>query len=171
MPERSSKRNRVDLAFERIDGRLHSVRSTLDESGRIIHQTVSPLGVDFRWQDICEVAIGACVLAIPSASTEEVWRLGEQLPWLNVLAILGVSLVFVSLFVYFIFYKEHLRGHVLQFLNRVITGYAITLLVVVAILIMFEKFPWESDPATAIRRAILVGFPACFSATVVDSLK
>ena len=86
-------------------------------------------------------------------------------------AILGVSLSFVALFVYFIYYKGHLRGHTGQFLIRVFAGYTITLLVVVTILLMFEKFPWESDPATAFRRMIIVGFPACFSATVVDSLK
>ena len=33
-----------------------------------------------------------------------------------------------------------------------------------------QKLPWASDPAIAVRRVILVGFPACFSATVVDSM-
>lgn len=155
----------------RIDGRLHRVRSFQDASGKVIQQVLSPLMVEFRFQDICEIVVGACVLAIPVAFTEEAWRLGEELPWPNVIAIAFISLITISLFVYVTYYRDHLRGYVPQFLMRVFACYIITLFVVATILIVFQKFPWQTDPATAIRRLILIGFPACFSATVVDSLK
>ena len=171
MTDQDSKNSEVDRSVERIEGQLYSVRSTSDDSGKILHQVLRPLMVEFRAQDVCEIAAGACVLAIPIAFTEEVWRLGEELPWANVIGIVIASIFTVALFVYFVFYKGHLRGNTLKFLSRTITSYLITVLVVVVILTLFQKCPWQSDPATAIRRVILVGFPACFSATVVDSLK
>ena len=125
----------------------------------------------FRASDILEIIVGACVLAIPIACTEEVWRLGETLPTRNIVAVCVTSIVVVSLFVYFIFYKENLRGNTGQFLLRIFACYGVTLLVVLFILGMFQKLPWQSDPVIAIKRVILVGFPACFSATVLDALK
>ena len=89
----------------------------------------------------------------------------------NVIGIVVLSITFVALFVYYIFYKEHLKGHTWDFLIRVLACYTLTLVVVAIILTLFQKCPWQEDPSTAIRRVILVGFPACFSATVVDSLK
>ena len=129
-----------------------------------------PPMVKFRLADAVEIIVGASVLALPVAYTEEVWKLGEQLPWPNIIAVLGTSITIMALFVYFIFYREHWRGNVVEYFIRVVAGYTITLLVVAIILAMFQKLPWATDPAIAIRRVILVGFPACFSATVVDSM-
>jgi len=47
----------------------------------------------------------------------------------------------------------------------------VTLLIAAVILMMIQKYPWGSDPATAVKRVILVGYPASFSATVLDSLR
>jgi uncharacterized membrane protein len=150
---------------------VRRVRETFDERGKLIREFFSPLMVDFRINDVLEIIVGASVLAIPVAYTEEVWVLGEQLPLANIIGVLMMSLTIVALFVYYIFYRGHLRGNVGQFLLRVFAGYGITLLVVVVILTMFQKLPWQTDPAIAIRRIILVAFPASFSATVIDSLR
>ncbi len=130
-----------------------------------------PLRIKFQLKDLCEIIVGASVLAIPVAYTEEVWRLGEQLPAANVAAVVVTSISICSLFVYYIYYQHKLAANFLQFLLRVVACYGVTLLVVASILAMFQKLPIDTDPAIAIRRIILVGFPACFSATVVDSLK
>jgi len=171
MSDEESKSHKFESRVERNQGRLHRVRSTVDDSGKVIHQSFSPLLVEFRFQDFCETVVGALVLAIPVEFTEEVWRLGEQLPWPNVIAVVFASITFVALFVYVVFYQDHLRGHVHQFLFRTIGSYLVALTAVAVVLMMFQKLPWQTDPATAIRRIIIVGFPACFSATVVDSLK
>jgi hypothetical protein len=52
--------------------------------------------VELRWRDIVQLIVGACVLAIPVAYTEEVWVLGEQLPIVNVVGIAAASLIFMS---------------------------------------------------------------------------
>ena len=72
---------------------------------------------------MAEILVGASVLAIPVAYTEEVWVLGEQLPWLNVWAVAASSIGFVALFVYFIYYKKKMERDKWQFLLRVTAGY------------------------------------------------
>jgi uncharacterized membrane protein len=167
----SPNQKTFEESVESVNGRLHRVRSTYDESGNLIDLLFAPLMVEYRFTDVCEMVIGASVMAIPVALTEEVWVLGTTLPWSNAIAIILVSLSVVAAFVYFVFYQGHFRGNLSKFLVRVIASYSIALLVAAVLLIMFEKFPWQTDPATAIKRMILVGFPACFSGTVVDSLK
>jgi len=156
---------------ERIQGELHTVRSLLDQSGNVVHRIVTPLMVELRWRDVVELIVGACVLAIPVAFTEEVWVLGEQLSTVNILEIVLASITFMSLFTYFIFYQHHFRGHEFEYLKRVAAAYFITFSVSALLLTMFGKCPWGTETLIAVKRAILVAFPACLSATVVDSLK
>jgi uncharacterized membrane protein len=57
-----------------------------------------------------------------------------------------------------------------EFIRTVVCD-TIALLVLAAKFTMFEKCPWQSDPATAIKRIALVGFPARLGASLVDSRK
>ena len=157
--------------IERIGGELHSIQRRFDESGNVIQQIATPLMVEFRIRDVCQILVGACALAIPVAYTEEVWALGEQLPLANILAISLISLSFVVVFGYYVFYKGHLKGNEFEFAKRVIAVYVITFLLSATLLTLFQKCPWTTDPATAFGRIVLVTFPGCFGATVVDALK
>lgn len=172
----TSRHNKTTSAskaiVERIEGELHTVRSLLDRSsGNVVHRVVTPLMVEFRWRDVVQMIVGANVLAIPVAVTEEVWVLGEELPFANTVGIVLVSIMFLSLFTYFIFYQDHLRGHEFDYLKRVAAAYLITFSVSVILLTLFGKCPWGTETLIAVKRAVLVTFPACFSATIVDSLK
>jgi uncharacterized membrane protein len=121
--------------------------------------------------DVAELAVGACVLAFPVAVTEEVWNLSEQMPVLNVLLLISSSCIFLSVFVYYIHGRKHGAGRYYFDWKRVLATYGVTLFVCATILIMLGKFPLFSDTATALNRVVLIAFPACFSATVVDSLR
>ena len=157
--------------LERIHGQLHSVHTVLDQTGKEIHRVVKPLMVEMRLRDVAQLVVGACVLAIPVAFTEEVWVLGQHLPNMTVAGFAAISIIFLSLFTYFIFYQDHLRGHERAFLLRVTVAYVATLTVSALILTLLGKCPWLTEPAVAVKRVVLVTFPASFSATVVDSLK
>ena len=74
------------------------------------------------------------MLGIPVALTEEVWTLGQQLPASNTIGIVLVSLVFLSLFVYFIFYKDNLRGHEFELVQLVVAAYVVTFVVAALLL-------------------------------------
>jgi len=171
MMEEHQKSVRSTSVIERIDGELHSVKTLFDEAGNAIERSTIPLMLEFQLKDFCQVLVGAAVLSIPAAYTEEVWALGEKLPLPNMIGVIVASLTFVGMFGYFIFYKDHFRGYQWELAKRVVFVYLITFVVSAMILWLLQKLPMMSDPLTALNRTVLVAFPGCFSGTVVDSLK
>lgn len=156
----------------RVSGKLKEVVSVHDEKGNLLHKIISPLMVEFYPRDVLQVILGASILAIPVAFTEEAWRMGELLPLNKVLGIMGLSLFFIAVFVYYNFYRDgHFREHWDQFLKRVISIYVIALMVVAVILTLIEQAPWSTDRLLAFKRIILVAFPASMSGAVADMLK
>ncbi len=121
--------------------------------------------------DIAELVIGASVLAFPVAVTEEVWNLSEQIGLLNIMMIAIFSCLFLSVFIFYIHGEQSDDSTRRLEIKRVVATYGVTLLVCAAILILVGKFPLLTDTAVALKRVVLVAFPASFSATVVDSLR
>ena len=120
--------------------------------------------------DVAEIAIGSAVLAFPLATTEEVWNLSTELSTFRIVAIGLMSLVVVSLFVFVVYRHEGQHPSLRDFLHRVVAVYAVTIVVCAAILVMLDRLPLLTDLSVAVKRTVLVAFPASFSATVVDSL-
>ena len=75
MAERE-KRPRV----QSVGGCLDRVVPSADGAGDIISHALKPLVVELRPRDLMQVTVGASVLAVPVALTEETWRLGQTLP-------------------------------------------------------------------------------------------
>jgi uncharacterized membrane protein len=155
----------------RVAGRLKEVVTVRDEKGTILHKLMSPIMVEFYARDVMQVVVGATILAIPVAFTEETWNLGMSLPLGNVLAILGVSLVFIASFVYYNFYKGRMHGNKDEFVKRVVSTYVISFLVVALLLTIIQRAPWSTDMLLAVKRVILVSLPASMSAAVADMIK
>jgi len=160
-----------ETTIKRIGGYLHRIVPIADKSGEIISYALKPLMLEFKTRDIMQVLVGASLLAIPVSLTEEAWQLGELLPNTNIAAIAFISLALISVFVYFNFYKVTLKGYVLDFIKRVIGTYLISLIVVAVILTIIQKCPWGVDNALAIKRIIIVAFPAAMSGTLSDTIK
>jgi uncharacterized membrane protein len=164
------KNKKID-PVKKIGGYLHKVVPVFDNTGKIINYAVKPLMVEFRFRDVMQIIIGSVILAIPVGVTEEVWTLAEQLPFRNVMFFAFFSLFFIAFFVYFNYYKGRIRKYGLEFLKRVFTTYGISLLVVAGFLTLIQKAPWEADHILALKRVILVSFPASMSATISDIIK
>lgn len=150
---------------------LHSIVPILDSSGRVIHSIVKPLMVELRLRDLVQIMVGATILAIPLAFTEETWDLGERLPVANVAGLALISIVAIAAFVYINFYHNYLKGFVFEFVKRVFAIYFISILVVAVLMTLIQQCPWGIDNTLAIKRIIIVGFPACMSAVATDALK
>lgn len=157
--------------IRRIGGYLHRVVPVMDGAGKVLNYTLSPLMVEFHPRDLMQVIVGASLLAVPLAFTEETWVLGSNLPLVNVLILSALSLLFIALFVYFNFYRFAFKGHVLEYFKRVFAIYIFSLLVVATLLTIIQKCPWSTDPVLAIKRMLIVSFPASMSAAVSDTLK
>ena len=160
-----------ETTIKRIGGYLHRIVPIADKSGEIISYALKPLMLEFKPRDIMQVAVGSALLAIPVSLTEEAWNLGESLPITNIVIIAIISILMIAIFVFYNFYKITLKGYVIEFLKRVIGTYLISLIVVGLILTIIQKCPWEVDNLLAIKRIIIVAFPASMSGTLSDTIK
>ena len=150
-----------ETTIKRIGGYLHRIVPIADKSGQIISYALKPLMLEFKPRDIMQVVIGAALLAIPVSLTEEAWNLGELLPTANIILISVLSLMLISVFVYFNFYKVTFKGYVFDFLKRVFGTYIISLIVVGLILTLIQKCPWGIDNALALKRIVICCIPCC----------
>ena len=163
--------NKQESKIKRIGGYLHRVTPIVDGAGKVLNYVLSPFMVELRPRDLMQIIVGASILAVPVAFTEETWNLGAQLPLVNVLGLSALSFLFIALFVYFNFYRYAFRGHVFQYILRVVVIYLFSLFVVGIILTIIQKCPWGTDNVIALKRILIVAFPACMSAAVSDVIK
>jgi uncharacterized membrane protein len=155
----------------RVGGKLRELLVIKDEKGTVLHKVLSPLMVEFRLRDVVQVMVGASILSIPIAYTEETWRLAATLPLENVLGFLALSLFFIATFVYYNYYRDRLGKHWVEFLKRSLSTYIISFAVVAVVLTLIQQTPWATDWLLAVKRVILVAFPASMSAVVADVIK
>jgi uncharacterized membrane protein len=127
--------------------------------------------VELRLKDVIQIIVGATLLAIPMAFTEETWKLGNSLPNKNVAMLSFISIFFVAIFVYVHFYRYYLKGFVFQYIKRVISIYFISLLVVGILMTIIQQCPWGMDNILAVKRIIIVSLPASMSAVATDAIK
>ncbi len=163
--------NKTKFTIKRIGRYLHKVVPVFDNAGKVIHYAVTPIMVEFRPRDLLQIIVGASILAVPIAFTEETWRLGEKLPLRNVIGLTSLSLLFIGLFVYFNFYRDMFRQHIWEYVKRVVSIYFFSLLIVGILLTLIEQCPWGLDNLLAIKRILIVAFPASMSAAISDALK
>lgn len=167
----TKKENKIKTEIQRVNGYLREIITFFDETGKPISHIVNPLMVELKPRDMAQIFIGALLVATPLCFTEEVWVLSERLPFINIAYLMICSIVTVTLFVFFNFYRYKLAGHVVEFFKRIVAIYFISTLSVVLVLFLIDKFPIETTPDIALKRIILIGFPAIFGATIADYLK
>ena len=124
----------------------------------------------FQSRDLAEIIIGSLVLAFPVAVTEEVWNMSSEISITRALLISAGSLLFISFFVRTTYFHETTLTSSKQTAVRVLTVYFVTLLVSAATLYVIDKLPLLDGTLVALKRTIIVAFPASFAATAVDSL-
>jgi uncharacterized membrane protein len=126
---------------------------------------------EFIVRDVAEIVIGSCVLAFPIAVTEEVWRLSETLPLGRAMYLAVWSVIFIAIFTYHHYFQGQgaWRDHFGRFALRVLGSYVITLITVATMLLALNQL-LAVDHAVALKRTVIVSFPASFAATIVDGM-
>ncbi|MFG1593764.1 DUF2391 family protein [Halobacteriovorax sp. CON-3] len=157
--------------IKRINGYLKEVVTFLDDTGKPIGHVINPLMVELRLRDVSQIFVGAFLVASPLCFTEEVWNLSVSLKFDNIYYLLASSIVIVTFFVYFNFYRFKLKGNIAEFVKRIIAIYLITTSSVVFILFLIDKFPVMTDPVLAFKRTVIIAFPSIFGAAITDYLK
>ena len=127
-------------------------------------------GEKLKLRDLAEIIVGSCVLAFPVAVTEEVWTISESLSLSRVLYLSSGSLLFIGLFSYQRYYSGRMRGNVGRLLIRVFAIYFVTMVVSASILLALDHLTTTETVIIAVKRVVIVSFPASFAATVVDGM-
>ena len=122
----------------------------------------------FKGRDVLEIALGGCIMAFPTATTQEVWDLGAELSLQHAMLFSFASLFFLAVLIYGM--HGHSQGSRKEFISRVVATYGITFLIAAALLFGVDRLELFTDPLTGLKRTMLVAFPASFAATAVDSL-
>jgi len=144
------------------------LKRELNSTEKVLQQLLKP---EFHLRDVVQVVVGATILAMPVAFTEEVWDLGNELPWLNIFLVVLISLSFISVFVYYNYYKNTFRKNWVNFLKRVGFTYLLSMLIVALMLSLIQKVDWVNMLDISLKRVFLIAFPASMSAVVADIIK
>ena len=160
----------IDHEIRRVDGQLYQILIIKNDQGKELQRINIPLKVELKIHDLLEIMVGASILAVPVAFTEEVWNMGDQLAWLNVLLLSGVSVLFLGSFVYFTSYRKKIRMFRMEYIKRVVSTYLLSIIIVGLLLTIVDKCPWFTDFDLALKRTLIGAFPASLSATVTDNI-
>ncbi len=123
----------------------------------------------FNLEDASQVLVGAFALAVPISFSEEAWRLGESLPFINLLMLFSLSVLFLGFFAYQSVFQSNIKTRITVFIFRVVIAYFIAAVVVALVLFCINKLPMFTDPIIALKRVIVITMPASMGAIVVDS--
>ena len=119
-------------------------------------------------EDIIQVAIGASALTIPVAFSEESWKLSETLPLLNVILLFSLSLILISLYSVQGIFSGKIKHRFTHFVLRTFIIYAVTMVIVFIVLFALNRMPIIDEPIIALKRIILISFPASLGGVIVD---
>ena len=125
--------------------------------------------ISFNLEDASQEAIGAFALAVPISFSEEAWRMGQTLPWTNLLVLMGMSLIFLAFYTYQSVFQGDIKTRRLAYVARILIAYGVTAVVVGLILYSLDKLPLVADPMVAIKRLVIISMPASMGAIIVDS--
>ncbi len=123
----------------------------------------------FNLEDLIQIIIGSSLLVAPIAFSEEAWDLSESLPLKNIFFLMTLSLTFIGLYVFQGIFSANVKTRTGIFISRIFIDYFITLLVVFIILLALDKIPFQ-DPLVALKRIIIIGFPASLVGVILDGL-
>lgn len=119
-------------------------------------------------EDIIQVVVGSSALTIPVAFSEESWKLSETLPMFNLIFIVLLSLLFINIYSFQGIFQGQIKNRLSHFILRTIIDYGITLIVVFIILFALNRMPIVEEPLIAIKRIIILSFPASMGGVIVD---
>jgi uncharacterized membrane protein len=119
-------------------------------------------------EDIVQVIVGSAALTIPVAFSEESWRLSETLPTLNLIVIILLSLLLINIYSFQGIFQGQIKHRLSHFISRTIIDYGVTIIVVFIILFALNRMPIIDEPLIALKRIIILSFPASMGGVIVD---
>ena len=156
-------------------GGLLKIKASPSRSGKLTCTSTTATSMtnlkapQFRWHDLGEIAVGASIVAFPVAITDEVWTLSAELSFYRVLSFAIVSIFLLSTVIFLIHRHDQFPLSRGALVVRVAMTYSVTLLISMLLLFGIDRIDLLQEPLVAIKRVVIVAFPASFAATAVDS--
>lgn len=122
-----------------------------------------------NFEDVIQVIVGASALSVPVAFSEEAWDLGRTLPSANIFFLVAISLLFINLYSFHNIFQGNIRHRIFTYISRTAIDYVITIFVVCIVLLALNHLPILTEPMVALKRVVILSFPASMGAVVVDS--
>ncbi|MCR4369162.1 MAG: DUF2391 family protein [archaeon] len=161
---------------EEIKEDVDEIRGDVEEiakSQKSILKKISQIPSEFNANDVAQQIVGAIILSSPLAVTEEVWQLANHLDPARLAVIIGITLLFDILLIYFTAYRKEKE---IRFFNlvpaRLVSMIFVSYATATIMLYVFGVIGYEIlDPAWAIRLVIFVGLFANVGAGTADIIK
>jgi len=157
----------IDEIKEDVEEIAKSQKSILNKiSGRLIPR-------EFNFNDIAQQIVGAIILSSPLAVTSEVWELARELDLARLLVIIGITLLFDILLIYYTAYRKEKEKKIINLIPaRLFSMILISYLTASTILYVFGVIGIHiTDPDWAFRLIIFVGLFANIGAGTADLIK
>ena len=107
------------------------IKKTTKPKDKVAFEKImEPVKTKFGIKNIMQAIVGAVILAIPIGFTQEVWELGETLPFWNIIIILILSLGFIGIFAYRNFSKNIPNFYWSNLIKRIFWSYFIAFFIV-----------------------------------------
>jgi len=164
----------IDEIQEDIDEIQEDVEE-IKKSQKSLLQRVSARLVpeEFAWDDLAQQIVGAIVLSTPLAVTQEVWMLSQHLDILRIATIIGITLLFNILLIYYTKYQIVKEQKVLSFIPlRLLSLMLVSYISAATLLWVFGVIGNEVTATVGIVKLIIfVGMFANIGAGTADLLK
>lgn len=127
----------------------------------------------FNFNDVAQQIVGAIILSSPLAVTEEVWNLALELDAGRVLTIIGITVLFDVLLIYFTDYNKNKDSKIGNLIPaRIVSTITISYLTAATMLYVFGVIGgYVTDLEWALKLVIFVGLFANVGAGTADLIK
>ena len=128
---------------------------------------------EFNANDIAQQIVGAIILSSPLAVTSEVWELARELDTARLLIIIGITLLFDVLLIYYTSYRKEKEKKIINLIPaRLFSMIVISYLTATTILYVFGVIGIHiTDTEWALKLIVFVGLFANIGAGTADILK
>jgi len=164
----------VDEIKEDVDDIKEEVVEITKKQNTILKKiSAQLLPAEFNFNDVAQQIVGAIILSSPLAVTEEVWTLSQELDTTRVFIIIGITLLFDILLIYFTAYRKEKERKIINLVpTRLFSMILISYTTAAVMLYVFGVIGTQvTDPDWVFRLIVFVGLFANVGAGTADLIK
>jgi uncharacterized membrane protein len=164
----------VDEISETVDDIKEDVGELIKKHDSLLNKFKFKLKPDkFAFDDIAQQIVGAIIISSPLAVTAEVWMLANSLDLIKIILIVGITLLFDVLLIYYTKYQSVEKENILKFIPlRLVSLLIISYLTSGLILFLFGVIWGQVNSVVwAVKLILFVGLFANIGAGAADMLK